>query len=379
MSKSIKKGAQMNFQMQGYRLLCAVLLMGIGPFGCASGTNDGFGDAADLERPEAPGLDNDIREKIRNGTVTNDRPEVGRIGGCTATLVAANVAITAAHCMGYGTRTNIGNYKTFTVNNNGQRNQYRVNRYRSFSRGLGANDISILGLATDVPSDVARPAPLASQTPAEGTSLTVFGYGCTVIGRSGDGQKRKATYSQGDQAQHLCPGDSGGPVFNDETGAVARINSGYKLDRGRTDIYGHVPGIYDQVRAQVEEWASSDLPLEGGEPEDDNLKICGRDYDIFEMWTCTGDRAYRHRCLAGGAPVWEACPDGCVSSMSGANDVCKADEDIDTCGDTYRRFTEWICASDDVTILRCNESSLEYYRCENGCNSISGEPDVCTQ
>jgi hypothetical protein len=369
----------MNFQIQDYRTFFLLLLVGFGTCGCAGEGDEHLDELTDLERPAPPLLDEAASEKIRNGTVTSERAEVGKIRGCTATLVAANVIITAAHCVGYGTRTNIGNYNTFTVDKNGQRSQYRVNRYRSFSRTLGADDIAVLGLASEVPSDIARPAPLASQTPEDGTSLTVYGYGCTVIGRSGDGRKRRATYSQGEQSQHLCPGDSGGPVFNDATGAVARINSGYRLDRGRTDIYGHVPGIFDRVRSQVEAWASSDLPPEGGDPEDEDLKVCGRDYDIFEAWTCTADRAHRHRCLAGGAPVWEACPEGCVSSTAGTDDVCRSEGDPDTCGDAYRQYTEWVCASDDVTILRCHENSLEYFRCEDGCRSIPGEADACIQ
>ena len=35
-------------------------------------------------------------QKVRDGTPTTHRPEVGWFGGCTATLVAPDVAITAA-------------------------------------------------------------------------------------------------------------------------------------------------------------------------------------------------------------------------------------------------------------------------------------------
>ena len=62
----------------------------------------------------------------------------------------------------------------------------------------------------------------------------------------------------------------------------------------------------------------------------------------------------------------EACEEGCVSREAGSDDVCKRADSQETCGDTYRKYTEWICATDDVTILRCDEGRLEFYRCENG-------------
>ena len=354
-----------------------VLLMVFGLIGCAEGTDE-FTEDPTLERPEPPAIDDALQDKIRNGSVTTERPEVGRIGGCTATLVAPDVAITAAHCLGYGTRTRPGQYRTLTLKKGNESRRFTVNRYRSYSSKLGANDIALLGLSTAVPSDFAQPAPISARVPVDGTSLTVYGYGCTRIGRSSDGRKRKATYEQGERSYHLCPGDSGGPVFNDETGAVLRINSGYRLDRGKSDIYGIVPGLYDRLRAQISDWSTSEPPDEIDTPEDDDLTICGRDADVFENWTCTADRTHRHRCLPGGAPVWEACEEGCVSREAGSDDVCKRADSQETCGDTYRKYTEWICATDDVTILRCDEGRLEFYRCENGCLSVPGAPDRCS-
>ena len=337
-------------------------------------------DVENLPRPEAPELAVEVVAKIRNGQVTTDRPEVGRIGGCTATLVAPDVAICAAHCVGYRTRTSIGNYNTFRVIKDGETRRYTVNRYRSFGNGLGRNDISLLGLSESVPADLATPAPLARSIPAEGTSLTVYGYGCTQIGRSGDGRKRSATYQQGDRAQHLCPGDSGGPVFNDETGAVLRINSGYQLDRGRTDIYGLVPGLHDDLLEQIQEWSDGDVPQEGEPPSDldPDVKICGRNVDVYESWTCTVSRIYRYRCLPGGSPSWERCESSCVSSSDGEADACGRPEGLDTCGDTYRPYVEWVCATDDVTILRCNAGQLEFRRCERGCVPGPGA-DACEE
>lgn len=328
----------------------------------------------------APGAP-DLHEKIRDGVVTEDRPEVGHIGGCTATLVAQDVAITAAHCVGYGTRTNPGRYYDLRITNGGEARSYTVNRYRAFSRDLGRDDIALLGLSELVPTDFARAAPMARDVPPDGTPLTVYGYGCTRLGGRGDGSKRRATYAQGEPAYHLCPGDSGGPVFNDDTGAVARINSGYRHDRGNSDIYGLVPGLYDALFAQALEWTQGEVPEEGDPLGglDPNVEVCGRNVDPFESWTCTGSRDHRHRCLPGGTPEWERCEAGCVSSPLGEADTCASAGAPDTCGEVYRGHTSWVCATDDETLVRCGEAGVEAEACPLGCVVLDDAGDVCAR
>lgn len=371
----------------GSRLALMILLVAAWALtGCADMVTD-LEELDLVERPEPPQIDEEVADKIRNGTVTTERPEVGSIGGCTATLVASDVAITAAHCVGYRTQRRRGRYRTFTLKKNGDVRRFTVDRYRSFSRSLGANDIALLSLSSPVPADFVRPVPLGASTPPDGTSLTVYGYGCTRIGGRGDGRKREATFEQGERSYHLCPGDSGGPVFNDDTGAITRINSGYRRDRGKTDIYAHVPGLYQSLRQQILDWSDDALPIENEpreqeeeeEEEETELTICGENAQVFETWTCTAERSHRHRCLPGGAPVWEACPHGCSSREFGEDDVCKGAPGEDTCGDTYRRYTEWTCASDDLTILRCDEGRLEFYRCANTCQSKPNGADQCVQ
>lgn len=290
--------------------------------GCASSMDE-------EQAPSAPGGSSpteapapELIEKLRNASVTEARPEVGRINGCTATLVAAEVAITAAHCVDHGTRSGPGRYNTLRLTRGGETRSFVVSRYRSFSRrSPGENDIALLGLSEPVPADFATPAPLGAELPPAGASLTVYGYGCMRIGGSGDGRKRRATYAQGDRAQHLCPGDSGGPVFHDELGAIVRINSGIIHDAGYTDIYGMVPPMHAQLVEQVRAWSDGPIPELGAPtPPDPEVRICGRGLDVFDTWTCTGPRAHRYRCPRGGTPAWEECLQAC-ESRPGA-DVC---------------------------------------------------------
>lgn len=266
---------------------------------------DSTGSAWGEEEALAPEPFTDGVEKIRNGTVTSERPEVGSIGGCTATLIAADLAITAAHCVGYRTASQRGRYMTFRLDAAGGAHRVTVDRYRSFSNQLGAGDVALLGLAEAVPERVAQPAPIASRNPANGTSVTVFGYGCTAIGQGSDGRKRKATFRFGQASAHLCPGDSGGPVFDDSTGAIFGINSGYRLDAQRTDIYGNVPTVYAALKAQADEWTRFGLPGEGPprEPPPD------RGDGGAELMTCGETLACRRsECNLQG----EQCLQGCL-------------------------------------------------------------------
>ncbi len=382
--------------MTNTRTLIAVMPLALLPaLGCGVGGDpvgpapaqptDGTATAA--MTADDPPLGDGVLPKIREGEVTSDRPEVGRISGCTATLVAPDVAITASHCLGYRSATRRGRYDTFRIDDPaGDSHSYTVERYRSFGRELGANDIALLGLAQMVPPEVALPAPIAADTPADGTTLSVWGYGCTRIGGGLDGQKRFAEFEQGRTAYHLCPGDSGGPVFNDETGEVLRINSGYMMDRGRSDIYGIVPGLYDDLLEQIEAWTEGEIPERGVLPDgvDPDTEICGRNVAERQTWTCTPGRTHRYRCLAGGAPTWNPCAGGCLSSPRGHADTCApaapddpADAPADRCGDAFRRFAQWSCATDDATLLRCTPDGLELEVCGGGCTAAPDMADRC--
>lgn len=385
-----------------YRIALATLALLLG---CEQSAE--LSSAIPADAPPVP----DFLEKVRNGTLSTERPEIGSLSvGCTGTLVAPEVVITAAHCVSYSSALNPGSYGTFTVNTlAGGTERFTMKRYRSFSRQLGTNDIALVQLASRVPPEVAEPRPLAPVTPTDGTALSVWGYGCTERGSRTDWRKRYADFTQGERTNHLCPGDSGGPVIDESTGAVLRINSGYYHDNFGTDIFGHVPTLFDQVHAQVIEWSAGGVPEIGDEeeerpesaPEDQpeeqsepeaqpepegqpepqlRENICGEGRAIYANQVCTVDGAYKYRCLQGQEPEWTRCAVGCLAGRQGEDAKC-AEENVPPyragCG-VWAPYTEWTCARDRRTMVRCEDDNIYAFRCRNTCSWVDG-PDVCNR
>ncbi len=210
-------------------------------------------------------LDDPTRsDGLLNGTLTYDHPEVGSMemgsGFCTATLVRANVAITAAHCVGYGTQDTAGTYGSLTLYRTaGDFRTFTIARYRSFARAVGTSDIALLLLAQNVPADFVTPASLASSAPARGTSVTIYGFGCTDRDtHAGTYSKRRYAHAWGSATANLCPGDSGGPTL--AGAAVVRINSGYWVDAAGRDIFGDVPANLGSIDGQITAWNGTPSP-----------------------------------------------------------------------------------------------------------------------
>ncbi len=354
--------------------------------GCLALVALGCADEGELQTPpERPSLDV-FEEKIVRGTLTDERPEVGTISmGCTATLVAPDLAITAAHCVGFRSAPDEADYGVMTLRTGGGHHEYAISRYVAYSDGnLGAQDIALLQLGRAVPAEVARPAPLAPVTPPDGTELTVYGYGCTRRGSDTDWRKRRASFRQGGDTNHLCPGDSGGPVFDGRTGGILRINSGYWQDRFGTDIFGDVPTLHGRLLEQMRAWSQGPFPsprgdeapppIEESDPEADARLLCGFDRKVRRRWICSVHGG-RYRCPKGRLPQRDVCEFGCRSGRAGSDARCaQADEpEPRPCGEYYRPYDRWTCTSDGFHILRCAEEQLEVLRCGGGCADGPGD------
>lgn len=230
-------------------LLAACLLT----VGCSSA--DGDGDFAASEYSVVGGV-----------AAPFERPEVGRLGSCTATLVASNVVLSAAHC--FDRKSGARSVGAFLVDRPGGEIAFPTVEVRVFGDGIAEDDLALVRLASDVPEGVARPVALASSV-RRGAPVTMWGYGCTSrpipVEPSGGGaiasgeaeDKRRLSFSWGGPSHGTCPGDSGGPVL-DLGGRLVAVVSGYvalpdDVARG-LDAFGDPIRRQDELRDQIVRW-----------------------------------------------------------------------------------------------------------------------------
>jgi hypothetical protein len=197
---------------------------------------------------------------------------VGRISGCTATLIGSKTVLTAAHCVCSGETTNTGcrSRATFSLtdvrpvdNPATPSNESLVRRDISIegsvrvfpgytSNGWLSDDYAIIELDRPV-SDLAlgvRPIPVEAPTkrPRLGDRLTLVGFG-----RTGDncnsppmGKRRitlplfeiskdNVTLRIGRRDMGACPGDSGGPALN-ASGEIVGVSSTIPGNYDPTDL-----------------------------------------------------------------------------------------------------------------------------------------------
>jgi hypothetical protein len=208
---------------------------------------------------------------------------------CTATAIARDLLISAAHCVLPGS-----DYK-LVASDSGQepvlRDILRIERDPQFDlkRLLGhlaTADVSLLKLAQPLAAKI-PPVRLAgeNQKLAVGDSLVVAGYGVTIRGdgRSG-GTVRAATLVVTGQPGTLqirlvdprtrgvdaglgaCAGDSGAPAFRDTDGALAIVgvvswSTGPKLSAGCGGLTGVTPlALYRAWIVETAKMLGSPLP-----------------------------------------------------------------------------------------------------------------------
>jgi len=208
---------------------------------------------------------------IVGGTETSEHRAIGEIDlppgwvpgdtegrRCTATLIRPRVVLTAAHCLGFSDQKSTG-IAFYAGGGGGARNKFMSDKTRVFSGGVltkpGPKDVAILRLATAVPAKTALPIDLAARWPSAGTTMTLYGFGCTSRADEEDaGVKRKLSFPLGnkpgvEQRNDVCRGDSGGPLIDDK-GLITGVASGF-VDLGTRgfgpDYYGDVVALRAEI------------------------------------------------------------------------------------------------------------------------------------
>jgi secreted trypsin-like serine protease len=210
--------------------------------------------------------------------------------GCTGTLIAADVVITAGHCASYATRVYFGSNVTKPGKVVSVRKRVRHPQYR---QGGKQNDLMVLLLASRVEN--IPPRPIATKTMIDKAKHgRVVGFGNTdPLGSTGYGVKRQVDVpiaspscrgtvnGESDRAAYgcdvglelvagkplltkdSCTGDSGGPFYLDVgnskwviAGATSRATNSAPNDCGDGGIYVRL----DRYRAWIDSIPGVTLP-----------------------------------------------------------------------------------------------------------------------
>jgi hypothetical protein len=226
---------------------------------------------------------NTLEPRLGNGTVVNPRDWPasfyadfkvdGKSFSCTATLVGSRSLLTAAHCIADGGRVEIMRASRVYE---GRCEQPRP----GYPEPISA-DWALCLMAEDVPAYRYETISLSVNTLRRDTQLLLAGFGCQRIGGTSDGKFRTgpafiehvpgkvpggetgyahwlATYAAVERGDaFICPGDSGGAVFQVPPGferVIVAVNSHYDTP-GRGVSYLSVLGT-SAGEAFLRDWAS---------------------------------------------------------------------------------------------------------------------------
>lgn len=272
-------------------------------------------DSDDADVPEEPdtcfasttaallgGADADASDRAR---------AVGRLrtvhGECTATLIAEDVAITAAHCLAFKTCEEPACQLSGQLDVDGRSApviavaSYLGRLVRGAAVDTYRADVALVRLGERLSAPTLT---LAPRWPAPGEALEHFGFGClSRCEPSAPPTLQRVETIYGAPSSVVCAGDSGGPVL-DARGRVLRIASGFRTKTG-DDFFGDVVSLAPAIDATLSAWREA--PPSRPALDCAGATSCG---DCASQRDC-GYCAATGACLEGsvfGAFAEDACP-----------------------------------------------------------------------
>jgi hypothetical protein len=274
------------------------------------------------------------REALIDGTITDARPEIGRLGlYCAATLIAPDWVLTTPSCVNYSTHLPAG--YSFSIDGDAG-SPHGVDRVHIFGAygpavdnasgtveylpdGQGTNDVAILHLTSAVPHNTARPGVIANHWPANNDLVTVFGYSSEYGAR----YKEFMTFQY--PAPNVLFTETDGPAVYGlyaDPGTVWGLSTGDFTQDGLNpfyEVYGEAYWFRDAIREV----------MEGGAPIETDVDYPGMDYATVAaasavgcQLACAEDlRCHSFTFAGAGCTLRSAVPNWCSSpgATSGSN------------------------------------------------------------
>ena len=238
------------------------------------------------------GVDVSAPRMVGGSDASNPHPYFILWGGCGATLIHNDIALSAAHCS-RREDAQVGPFHRSDRSNSWTRVS-QIRTHPQYNPESLDYDFAVLKLGGWFQSETVR-LNTRDETPEEGESLTILGFGghsptlkqgtVESIGSSMcNEQWRLAGYSidetavvctKSNQGVSPCTGDSGGPLLTSSNVQVGVISSGSDCDGRLPALFSRVSAAHDWIREQI-------CDLSGFPPEECRQGALGGEYPEAE-------------------------------------------------------------------------------------------------